>query len=189
MVGESYNAVMALRSILQLFGLEREGDPGEAGAASGDTDTVRKIVARLEALPRDRARWIAAFAYNLSRVAGADLEIDAEETAKMEEIVRQVGGLPEDQALLVVEIAKSQMRLFGGTENYLVTREFKRLSSRQDRERLLDCLFAVSAADGSITADEEKQIRLMADELGFTLREMVEVRRRWREHRELLRGL
>ena len=37
--------------------------------------------------------------------------------------------------------------LFGGTQNYLVTREFKEISTAQHRVELLDCQFAVSAAD------------------------------------------
>jgi uncharacterized tellurite resistance protein B-like protein len=173
-------------SILDLLGLRRGDQPA---ATSGDTDTVRKIVARLEALEPGEARFIAAFAYTLSRVANADLVITPEETAAMEEIVREVGGLPEEQVVLVVQIAKSQARLFGGTENYLVTREFKEVSSREQRQRLLDCLFAVSAADGSITGDEETQIRLVADELGFSHAEMIEARSAWNDQRAVIQAL
>jgi uncharacterized tellurite resistance protein B-like protein len=91
----------------------------------GATETVRRIVGELDRLEPGRARHLAAFAYILSRVANADLEISDAETRKMIEIVQRVGHLPEEQALLVAEIAKSQNRLFGGTENFLVTREFK----------------------------------------------------------------
>lgn len=176
-------------SILEKLGLRRGGAGPDSGGGVGETDTVRKIVARLEAMEPDQARWVAAFAFTLSRVAHADLDISAGETAKMEEVVRLVGGLPEEQAVLVVQIAKSQARLFGGTENYLVTREFREVSTREQREKLLDCLFAVSAADGSITGPEETQIRLIAGELGFTHRELVEARSRWSEYRAVLQGL
>jgi uncharacterized tellurite resistance protein B-like protein len=176
--------------ILDLLGLKRGGGAADAPAAgAGETDTVRKIVARLEAMEPEQARFVASFAYTLSRVAHADLDISAAETAKMEEVVRVAGGLPEEQAVLVVQIAKSQARLFGGTENYLVTREFKEVSSREQREKLLDCLFAVSAADGSITGPEETQIRLIAGELGFTHRELVDARSRWSDYRAVLQGL
>lgn len=176
-------------SILKLLGFASEDYAGGAATAAGDTETVRKIVARLEALPAERARFLAAFAYTLSRVAHADFEISAEETAKMEEIVSEVGGLPEEQAVLAVQIAKSQARLFGGTENFLVTREFKEVSTPEERRRLLDCLFAVSAADDSISSAEETQVRQIASELGFTHREYVEARAAWSGKREVLRGL
>lgn len=172
-------------SILEKLGLRKGGD-GPGGGHAGDTDTVRKIVASLEAMPPEQARFVAAFAYTLSRVAHADLDISAAETAKMEEIVHRTGGLPEEQAILVVQIAKSQARLFGGTENFLVTREFRDVSTRDQREKLLDCLFAVSAADGSITGPEEMQIKLIAGELGFTHSELVAARSRWNDYRAVL---
>ena len=62
-------------------------------------------------------------------------------------ILRELGGLPEAQAALVVEIAKSQNRLFGATEGFLVTRELRASATREECRQLLDCLCAVSAAD------------------------------------------
>ena len=70
--------------------------------------------------------------------------------------------------MLVVEIAKGQARLFGGTENYLVTREFREIATAEQRLELLDCLFAVAAADGAISTAEESQSGQIAKELGFT---------------------
>ena len=171
--------------ILQwLSGTEAE-PPVPEGA--GDTDTVRKIVDQLEAMPREQARFVAAFAYILGRVAHADHHFSDQETAKMEQIVRRFGDLPEEQAVLVVQIAKSQNRLFGGTENFLVTREFREISGPGERRHLLDCMFAVSAADDSISTAEESQIRQIASELGFTHREFVEARLGYSEKRDVMR--
>lgn len=152
-----------------------------AGGASGhsdagDTDTVRRIVAELESLDPQRARLLAAFAYVLSRVAGADLQISEAETAKMVQLIAHFGHLPEAQAVLVVEIAKSQNRLFGGTEDFLVTREFSKIASDAERRQLLDCLFAVSAADNRISSEEEAQISQIARELGFSHDEIVRIK-------------
>jgi uncharacterized tellurite resistance protein B-like protein len=144
--------------------------------ARGDTETVRRIVSELDRLDPARARYLAAFAYVLSRVAGADLHISDVETAKMVEIVERLGHLPEAQAILVVEIARSQHRLFGGTENFLVTREFRDIASEAERRELLDCLFAVSAADNAITAEEDGQIWQIASELGFSHPEYIKAR-------------
>lgn len=153
----------------------------------GDTATVRKIVRALDEMDGERAQFIAAFAYLLSRVANANLEISAEETGEMEDIVRRFGELPEEQAVLIVEIAKRQNRLFGGTEDFQVTQEFKRLSTREEREELLHCLFAVSAADDEITGEEESRIRQIADELGFSHREYADVRSHYNDKRSVMR--
>lgn len=172
-------------SILKFLGLEPASEPQTTGV----TETVRRIVGELEAMDEHQARYIAAFAYILGRVAHADLDISDRETRKMEEIVRRLGHLPDAQAVLVVQIAKGQNRLFGGTENFLVTREFVELSNADQRQELLDCLFAVSAADASISGAEEAEIRQIASELGFSHREYVNARSLYAEHREVLKPL
>ena len=95
----------------------------------------------------------------------------------------------EAQAVLVVEIAKSQNRLFGGTENFLVTREFAEISTPDQRQELLDCLFAVSAADDSISIVEEEQVRQIATELGFSHAEYIAARSAYSDKRDVLKDL
>jgi len=155
--------------------------------AGGETETVRRIAARLEALPAERARHLAAFAYVLARVAHSDLEIDVAESAEMERLVAELGALPAAEAALVVEIAKSQARLLGGTENYVVTREFRRTATPEERARLLECVYAVAAADGSISSVENVECGRIADELGFTREEALAVRSAYRDKLSVLK--
>lgn len=155
---------------------------------AGDTETVRRIVARLEAMDSETARYVAAFAYILGRAAHADQHFSTEETAAMEEAVARFGGLSEQEAILVVQIAKSQNRLAGGTENFLVTREFSEIASSEQKAQLLDCLFAISAADDSISSAEESQIRQIASELGFSHRDYVVARSKYSAYRETLKA-
>ncbi len=161
----------------------------EAAADAGGSAAVRRIADQLAAMPQQEARMLAAFAYMLGRVAFADREISAAESARMEELVAEVGKLPAEQAVLVVEIAKAQNRLFGHTENFQVSRELRELADEAQRRRLLDCLFAVSAAEDGISAEEESQVRQIASELGFSHGEYVAARAAWAEHRTVLRGL
>ena len=172
-------------SLLRFLGLSGSTSDG----ARGDTETVRRIAARLEALPPDQARFLAAFAYVLARVAVSDLKVDEAETAKMQEILVRLGHLPEEVAALAVEIAKSQARLLGGTENYVVTREFARISIREQRLDLLRCLHAVSAADESISGTESAEIAAVGEELGFTRPEVLAVRAEFRQWLSELKGL
>jgi len=153
----------------------------------GDTDTVRRIVAELDRLEPARARYLAAFAYVLSRVARADLRITAVETEKMVETLRGVGRLSDEQAVLVVEIAKTQNRLFGGTEDFLVTREFREIATDDQRRELVDSLFAVAAADDEISTEEEAAIREIATELGFSHPEFVQMRLPYSDKRTIFR--
>lgn len=179
---------MPTLSLLRWLGLGGAPTAAETTPAA-TTDTVRKIIHELDSLPAERARYLAAFAYLLGRVANADLDISAEETAAMERLLVDTGHLPEAQAVLAVQIAKSQNTLFGATENFLVARELKGITTPEQRREVLDCLFAVSAADESISSAEEAQIAQIARELDIPQSEMIDIRSAWSEHRDVIKAL
>jgi uncharacterized tellurite resistance protein B-like protein len=159
----------------------------ERARSQADTEAVRKIAGALERLDPDRARYLAAFAYLLSRVASADLKISPEETRAMERIVVERGALPEEQAVLVVHAAKTQNALFGGVENFLVTREFNRIATREQKLALLHCLFSVSKADASVSTVEDVTIRQIASELHLEHHEFIAVKSAYRDSLEVLK--
>ena len=171
-------------SILKFLGLKKaEAEQSPAG----DTETVREIVSKLDQLEPEQAKYIASFAYLLGRVANADLDISAEETRVMEKLVLEQGKIPESQALLVVQMAKTHAKLFGGTENFLVAREFNQLASRDQKISLLRCLFAVSAADQSISTVEDNEVRQIASELQLDREEYTAIKAEYREYLAVLK--
>lgn len=151
------------------------------------TETVRRITRELDSMDPGKARYLAAFSYILGRVANADLDISEEETREMERIVMKWGKVPEEQAILVVQIAKSQNTLFGGTENFLVTREFNAIADREQKVCLLHCLFEVSASDRSISAAEDRTVRQIADELKIGHRDFIGIRAAHSRYLEVLK--
>jgi uncharacterized tellurite resistance protein B-like protein len=168
--------------VIQPRGRRPAGDDAE-------TETVRRIVGELEAMPADRARFVAGFAYVLARAAHADLHISDEETAEMERIVREHGHLPEAQAVLVVGIAKSHSRLIGATEDYLVTREFVRASTESERLDLLRCCYLVGSADGTISAEETGTLSQIADELQVDRERLTEIRQEFADRMSAVRAM
>jgi uncharacterized tellurite resistance protein B-like protein len=175
-----YNGAMGWREWLGLDG---------AAARPSASATISQIAAELESLPADRALFVAGLAYLLGRVAWADHAFSERESGAMVELVARVGRLGRDQAALAVEIAKTQNRLFGGTENFLVTRELREATGVEERRAVLDCLFAVSAADEEITGAEEAQVRQIASELGLSHADFVAARSEWSRHRSVWKGL
>jgi uncharacterized tellurite resistance protein B-like protein len=165
-------------SLLQFLGLRSDRLAQEKAA---ETATVRRIAEQLERLDPATAKYLAAFAYVLARVAHADLNIDESETQEMERTVKTLASLSDGESALAVQIAKSQARLLGGTENYVVTREFRNISTREQRGELLQCLYAVAAADGTISSAESAEIWAIADELGFTRAEANALRSVYRD--------
>lgn len=171
-----------MRSILSFLGVN---SPPQAT----DSDVVRRIAAGLDRLPPERARYVAAFAFVLSRIAYADRDVTAAETARMEALVGEKSHLPEEQAALVVQMAKSQQVLFGGTDDFLVTRELQRAASYDDKVALIDCLFAVAASDGTITTAEANEIARVARELRVEQADLSRLRSAYRDHLLVSRGL
>jgi uncharacterized tellurite resistance protein B-like protein len=157
--------------------------------AAAETATVRRIVSRLEALPPAEARYLAAFAYIMSRAAHADLEVSDAETAAMERYVVELGGLDESQAVVVVQMAKLQSNLHGATEDFLVTREFGRIATEEQKLALLRSCFAVGAADDSISADEASVVNQIARELDLSREQLNAVRAEFQERLSAIQAL
>ena len=142
---------------------------------SSETEAVRRIVSRLEALPPEQARLLAGMAYVLARAAYADLAISDEETAAMEHELTE-SGLDESQSVLVVEMAKLQEKTAGGTNDYLVTREFRENSSPEQRLTVLRACFRVCAADDSISGTESATLDEIASELDISRVDLTAIR-------------
>ena len=94
----------------------------------------------------------------------------------MVDLVELKGRLQRAQATLVVEIAKNQNKLFGSTDDFLVTREFRTIATEEERRDLLNCLFMVSTVESGISPEENAQMRQIASELGFTHEDFIRTR-------------
>ena len=126
---------------------------------------LRETLDALDHLEPERARYLAAFAYLLGRIAHADHEVTEEETRAMEALVQEQGQLSTDQAMVVVQLAKTSNRLFGGTANFLIARQFSEMATYDQKLALMRCLFAVSSTDDAISTAEEGELHRIAKEL------------------------
>jgi uncharacterized tellurite resistance protein B-like protein len=147
-------------------------------------DAIRDVLDRLD---ERRARYVAAFAYLLGRVAGADHDVSDEEKRLMIQLVSEESGLRADEASAVVTLALDEFRRFGGTHNLIVAREFASVSTPDERLALLRCLFAVSAADLSVQVREDNEIRQISRELKIEHADFVRARVGVRDHLAVLR--
>jgi uncharacterized tellurite resistance protein B-like protein len=168
-------------SILRWLGLDDGRD------THPDVDSLGEIEKALTDMEPSQARYVAGFAYILSRVAGADHHISDTESTLMERLVAERGHLSPEQAALVVRIAKAQTQRHRGTEDFIVTREFAAAATREQKLALLDCLFAVSSSDSSIRTIEDNEIRRVASELKLEHADFISVRSAHTGHLEVLR--
>lgn len=174
-------------SLLDWLGLGSSTSQVASGEAPSSSPAIATIETRLTGLGEARARHLAAFAVVLARSARADLDVSPEETRRMCEIIEKIGGLDEERASLVVELASSGA--LGGADEYLASRQLRQTTEIDERRRIIDALFAVAAADDSISLAEEEEIREVSSELGLSHEDYVDARSAWRDKREVLRGL
>jgi uncharacterized tellurite resistance protein B-like protein len=140
-----------------------------------ESEAVRHIVSRLEALPPDKARLLAGMAFVLARTANADMQITDTETQAIETALFEA-GLDQSQAILVAEMAKLQERTTGDTSDYLVTREFRDVSTPEQRLQVLRACYQVAAADGGISGIESATLDEIANEFEFDRAQAAAVR-------------
>jgi uncharacterized tellurite resistance protein B-like protein len=165
-------------NLLRFLGISRADAPNRSQQAD---EALDPIVEALEGLEPGRARFFAAFAYVLARVAGADLVIEPSETESMVETLSELTGIAEPEARLAIEIARARMEDLEASHNYLITREFGKLSETAEKIQLLECLYAVAAADGVITGDESNEVASIAEEIGLSRADAIALRSRFRD--------
>lgn len=154
---------------------------------SSELQSLRRVINELDHLPPEQAHYYAVYAQILYRVAFADTKITSDETAKIERVLKEWGHLTDEQVVLVAELARNQHRLFGGSENFSVSREFRDVATPEQKHDLLHSLFAVAAADDSINSAENDTIRMIAKEIGLSHEEFILVRQDFIDKLEALR--
>jgi len=147
--------------------MKTPGHPMGEGAKSEDpATTIRSTVRQLDAIDPETAGFLNALAFILMRVADADQRLADEERAHMEHILVECAGLTPEQGVLVVEIARHRARLADCGCSYGTSRWLRCELDDDRRQRVLDCLYAVAAADGHTSRSEENEIHQIASELG-----------------------
>jgi uncharacterized tellurite resistance protein B-like protein len=154
--------------------------------AAQDTGPLRDVVNALDRLEPSRAQYLARFAYLLGRVARADEDISDAETRTMERVLVEHGGLTDDQAMLVVSVAKASSMLVGPSADFAVTQEFTDSAGYEQKLALARCLFAVAASDERISIAEEAELHRIVNQLRIDGPDLVRIRV---QHKRFLPGL
>ena len=166
-------------SILQKLGLVARTDRRAP-------DLLDAIEERLRRLDPSRAALVAAFAGLLSRVAFADGEISAAELDRIETLIVSHVGLSTEEARVAAEIAQ---RTLSGTEPYLLARCFNDVACEAERLALIECLYAVAAADDLVAQVEDAEVDRIAAAVLVSRADVLKIRSRYRDKLEELRAL
>lgn len=168
-------------SLWKWLGLDRSD-------ARRERDGVDRLERALDGMEPAKARYVACFAYILTRSARADHEVTDGEAREMERLLAEHAAIPAVLAATLIELARKEALHSGGTEDFIVTREFNRLATREQKLALVDALFAVSGVDESILTIEDNEIRRVASELTLEHADYIAVRARHRERLAVLQS-
>lgn len=122
-------------------------------------------------MPEDDLRKLSLAGGLLAKVAHTDRKVDDQEYEAMVAALQNFWGIDPETAVFVAEV--SLMAVTAALDPYRMMRQFAQATSRDERVRFLDVLFAVAAADGSVGYEETEQIRLLAQGLNLTHPEFV----------------
>ncbi len=148
--------------------------------------TLKKVESHLEGYPEERRVFLAASALLMGRIAYADSDFSSEEKERLKEILEQELRLDSETAGHVASLTKELIEE-GHAENHIIFRQLKKTSDRSEQIQLLRCLLAMASED-DITQIEDMEIRKVADALGFTHREYIDLRSEYREFLSVLKA-
>lgn len=122
-------------------------------------------------IPDKELRKLSLAGGLLAKVAHTDRTIDEQEYEAMVDALEGFWGVERETAVFVAEV--SLMAVTADLDPYRMMRQFAQATSREERVRFLDILFAVAAADGEVGYEELEQIRLLAEGLNLTHPEFI----------------
>jgi uncharacterized tellurite resistance protein B-like protein len=149
-------------------------------------DAVRQ---QLDGVAPERVEFVAAFAGLLVRVAYADLDVTAREHAALRSVVISHAGLSPAEGTAVVNVAVKQATELAGIDYAALTRAFNQLATENEKEHLIDCLFAIATADDTVSMVEDEEIRKVARALLLSHGQFIAIRSRYKEQLEVIQAL
>ena len=171
--------------LLEALGIRRR----PAAPREARTTLQVRLEEKLAHLGSDRVEMLAAFAGLLARGALGDAELSPAEERAMAEHLRSRTGLSEPEAELVADVAREAAESLAGIEDHLLTRTFNAYAGPEEKEHLIDCLYAVAAADGLVSSGEDEEIKRIARALLVPHSRVMDLRSRYRDQISVLRDL
>ncbi len=175
---------MPLQRLLAALGLRSDDE-----SPRPDRPLLRRLREELSRRGAERLEYLAAFAGQLARVAGAEGDISDEETAAIAARLRTAGNLSEADATLIAEMLRHESDGLAAVQPLELTRAINAAATPEEKQGLLDCLYAVAAADRLVSDVEEQEIRRVAQAILVPHSVLMEIRARYRDRLEVLQNL
>jgi len=129
--------------------------------------------------PFDAADYQLAAAALLVNIASIDGEFDDREKARIEELIEARFGLKGEEAHGLIAAAKESEN--DAVDLYRFTSVLKRRLDEEGRKQIIGMLWDMALADGEVHEFEENVVWRVAELLGVSTRDRMELRREARD--------
>jgi uncharacterized tellurite resistance protein B-like protein len=119
----------------------------------------------------EQLNYLTLFGGLLARVAYADGDISPTELAHMKSRLGQLAQFGPDELELMAAVIEDET--LKGLDYFRLSSEFFKVSNREQRLQLLDCLFGLAATDQQLLNQEVEEIRSIAYALGLTHKDFI----------------
>lgn len=148
-------------------------------------DALKSMIAELTGeadrpKPFEAADYQLAAAALLVHIASIDGDFDADEKARIQQLVEARFGLSPDEARKLIANAWESER--EAVDLYRFTSVLKRRLDEDGRRQVVGMLWDMAHADGTVHEFEENVVWRVAELLGVSTRERVELRREVRDN-------
>lgn len=97
----------------------------------------------------------------MARVAFADLRIEESEKVLIQESLIKWMQMSDDEAHALSELCTEEVKDLAGVENHLYCLPLRESLPVQERYKIIETLFAIAAADGTVENQESEEIRVV----------------------------
>ena len=94
-----------------------------------------------------------------------------------------------EEAAVVGSLVIRQATELEGIEYALLTRTFNEFASGDEKQRLIDCLYALATADDEISLAEDEEIRAVARALLLSHDQFIRIRLQYKDKLEVIRSV
>lgn len=144
-------------------------------------DTLKRYLSADEPVAMDEAEVREAVAALLIHATRIDDQVDPAEVAARDRLLKEKFDVPD--AEIAVLVMEAENAVDETSDLYRFTRAVKEHYDRGPRGRIVEMLWEIVLADGTITAEEANLVWRVAGLLGFTTRETGDFRRAVQDRR------
>lgn len=154
---------------------------------SNQSRLYHELKRELPDLEEEQLVKVACVSGLMARVAYVDFDLDAQELKHIDQVLKEWTDFDTQVVDLISQAAVRHIKELAGLENHMYLYPLRDVLDRDARFRLVEALFALAAADGSVENIESEEIRKISKGLELSDQHFLAARAKVAEHLRALR--